>query len=131
MAKATGWKKDYARLWKELVPRSGQAETLQGELVRIAGKLSDEAYRNGNANWDENCERMLRFVGVHLDDQETFLAKERKRINAAIEKIIEERDTPDLRGDGSSYYHLTEKVIEWCLAHPEPIPHAHDPSLGR
>jgi len=33
---ALQWKKEQGRLWKELVPAEGQAETLQGELIRIA-----------------------------------------------------------------------------------------------
>ncbi len=43
--KASDWKKEHARLWAALVPPSGQAAALQGELVRIAGKLTDEAER--------------------------------------------------------------------------------------
>lgn len=61
------WKKEHERLWAALVPNEGQADTLQGELIRIAGKLTDEAYRNGNINWDSDCERMWRFVAKHLD----------------------------------------------------------------
>ena len=45
------WWEEQPRLWKELVPRSGQAGTIQGELIRCTGKLTDEAYRNGNVNW--------------------------------------------------------------------------------
>jgi len=48
---AYNWKREQTRLWQTLVPKSGRASTLQGELIRITGKLTDEAYRNGNMNW--------------------------------------------------------------------------------
>jgi hypothetical protein len=64
--KPYNWKKEQARLWATLFPADGQAETLQGELIRIAGKLTDQAFRNGNMNWDADHEKMWRFVGSHL-----------------------------------------------------------------
>ncbi len=125
------WTKEHERLWDEFVPTHGQADTLQGELIRIAGKLTDEAYRNGNANWDADCERMWRFVGHHLDDPATFTEAEREAIAAAIDEIVRDRDRPDLSGHGSCYYLITERVVDWCMAHPEPVAHAPDPTLGR
>lgn len=50
-APETGWQAEFARLWDELVPPRGQARTVQGELIRCVGRLTDEAYRNGNQNW--------------------------------------------------------------------------------
>ena len=41
-------------LWKTKVPASGQADTLQGELLREIEKLRCEAMDNGNINWDDN-----------------------------------------------------------------------------
>jgi hypothetical protein len=129
--KPYAWKKEQSRLWQTLVPADGQADTLQGELVRIAGKLTDQAFRNGNMNWDADHEKMWRFVGEHLDDPETFSKEERRLIRAKIEEIIRDQETPDLNGDGCAYYIITEKVVDWCIAHPTPIPHAKDPSLPR
>jgi hypothetical protein len=131
MGKQYEWTVEHDRLWEALVPKRGQAETLQGELVRIAGKLTDEAYRNGNINWGPDCEKMWRFVGRHLDDPATFPPEERALIRAEIEKIIRDRDNPDVSGHGSPYYVVSEKVVDWCMAHPEPIPHQPDPSLRK
>src|ERR1051325_11899725 len=75
--KPYNWKTEHTRLWGSLVPVEGQAETLQGELIRIAGKLTDQAFRNGNMNWDAEHEKMWRFVGKHLEDPETFSEEER------------------------------------------------------
>lgn len=123
------WKKEQGRLWKELVPSDGQADTLQGELVRIAGKLTDQAYRNGNMNWDADHERMWRFIGEKIAGDPIFSPKEQELIRDKIEELIRDEASPDLSGEGSPYYVVTEKVVDWCMAHPEPIPHQKDPSL--
>jgi hypothetical protein len=127
--KAYNWKKEHTRLWAELVPKSGQAPTLQGELIRIAGKLTDQAFRNGNTNWDADHERMWRFVGKHLDDSSTFSKEERALIREKIDEIIRDYDSPDVSGDGCCYYLISEKVVDWCIAHPKPIPHPTDETL--
>lgn len=44
------WQEEFDKLWKELVPASGRAETLHGELIRAAGRLTHEYYNNGNFN---------------------------------------------------------------------------------
>ena len=123
------WTKEQARLWDALVPADGQADTLQGELIRAAGKLTDLAFRNGNMNWDANHERMWRYVGRHLDDSATFTSAERALIREKIEEIIRDNETPDLSGDGCCYYFISEKVVDWCMAHPMPIPREKDETL--
>ncbi len=53
-------------IWREFVPRSVQAETVQGELLRAVEKLRDEALRNGNGNWDNGFEILLGYLGSGL-----------------------------------------------------------------
>src|SRR4051794_13448362 len=93
-SKPYNWKKEHVRLWAALVPTEGQAETLQGELIRIAGKLTDQAFRNANMNWDAEHENLWRFVGRHLDDPQTFSEEERRLIRDNIEEIIRDNETP-------------------------------------
>ncbi len=38
------------KIWKNFVPKSGQADNLQGEMLRQAVKLRNEACNNGNVN---------------------------------------------------------------------------------
>lgn len=123
------WWEEQPRLWARLVPPSGQAATVQGELIRCTGKLTDEAYRNGNTNWGPGFERMTRFVGRTLEDPQTFSAEQRSAISVAVTRIIEDAADPDVSGHGSPHYLLTEMAVRWCLAHPDPIPHANDPDL--
>ncbi len=129
-AKPYDWKKEQAKLWQALVPPSGQADTLQGELIRIAGKLTDQAFRNGNMNWDADHERMWRFVREKIAGDPIFEPKEQKLIREKIEEIIRDQECPDLSGEGCPYYIVTEKVVDWCLAHPVPIKYIADPTLG-
>ena len=117
------------QLWERLVPRSGQADTVQGELIRAIGKATDEAYRNGNRNWASGYERLVRFVVDTLDDPKTFSDEQRRKIRASGDTILANVEAPDLSGHGSAHYHLTEMAVRWCLANPEPIPHRHDASL--
>ena len=123
------WWEEQERLWTKLVPRSGQASTVQGELIRCTGKLTDEAYRNGNTNWSSGFERMLRFVRSTLDDPQTFTPEERAIIQNAVARIIADAADPDVSGHGSPHYVLTEMAVRWCLAHPDPIPRSADPGL--
>lgn len=46
-------------LWEYLVPSRGVCDTVQGEVIRITGRIGDEVYRNGGANWDGEYRKML------------------------------------------------------------------------
>lgn len=75
------WEKQYEELWNLLVPSSGAAKTVQGEVVRITGRIRDELYRNGGVNWDNNyrkmCNALLKHFtsGVALSESELAEAK--------------------------------------------------------
>lgn len=46
-------------LWEYLVPPSGKAQTAQGEMIRIAGRVQHEFLDNGCINWDDDFQKML------------------------------------------------------------------------
>ena len=125
------WKREHLRLWDEYVPSSGAAETLQGEIIRICGKLVDQAYRNENCNWDEDHETMWRFVGRQITSDATFNDDTKSEIRGIIEEIIRDEACPDVSGDGSTYYRINEKAVDWCIAHPDPIAFEPDGSYSR
>jgi len=52
------WEDRFERLWDLLVPSSGAAATVQGEVVRIAGRIRHELDGNGGVNWDADYRRM-------------------------------------------------------------------------
>ena len=125
------WTDVYQLLWDTLVPPQGQARSVQGELIRCMGKLTDEAYRNGNINWDAGHRIMCRFVGRVLDDPSVFKPAERKKIRAAVAEILKTYRMPNLSGHGSAHYYLTEKAVSWCVKHPKPISHKRNLKLKR
>ena len=49
----------FQMLWEYLVPPCGKAQTAQGEIIRIAGRVQHEFLDNGCINWDEDFHRML------------------------------------------------------------------------
>lgn len=115
-------------LWKKYVPKRGQAGTVQGELLRSIEKLRNEAQRNGNVNWDDGHERLSDFVLSKLKDVSVFSTEAINEIERDISRI---KNYSDPYTDDDLYDRLTDYVIEWYKAHPEPIPHQHDPDLLR
>lgn len=51
--KSHTWQEQHSELWNMLVPGKGAANTVQGELIRIIGRVLHEILDNGGMNWDE------------------------------------------------------------------------------
>ncbi len=49
----------FQMLWEYLVPPCGKAQTAQGEIIRIAGRVQHEFSGNGCINWDKDFHKML------------------------------------------------------------------------
>lgn len=60
------WQDCHQKLWEHLVPSSGAAATVQGEVIRISGRIADEVLGNGGVNWDRDYRRMLSDLADHL-----------------------------------------------------------------
>ena len=114
-------------LWKALVPDSGQAETVQGELIRCIGCLGSERHRNGNANWDEGFVLMAQYLAKNLGDG-TFDVKTTRLIEQDVEAVIEAGKNPEngayVHESADAYDRLTDRVVEWCRVHLQSIEHA-------
>jgi len=107
------WKKVSSALWEELVPPSGPAGTVQGEVIRCIGKLTDEAYRNGNGNWSARHEALVDTLEATLLDG-TFDDARASALRVHIGKLRHHR-RPDLSGDGSPHYLVSEATVDWCM----------------
>jgi hypothetical protein len=100
-------------LWRTYVPRRGQAESVQGELIRAVEKLRDEAQRNGNGNgngnWDDGFEILAPFLRDTLASPGLFAPPNRRADRPR------RRPTAALRhpqtGD-EPYHRLTDRVVE-------------------
>ena len=113
---AGAWQDQHQALWELLVPSSGPAQTAQGEVVRITGRIAREILDNGSPNWDRQFKRMLAAVperlatGIPLEASE---AEEAHRLAHAL------RGGND---DGERVDRLTELAVSWVARNPKPIP---------
>jgi hypothetical protein len=124
--KPVRWQDRIQELWRELVPVGGEAETLQGELVRSIENLSDEAFRNGYINWSEKHEEFIEVLERYLLDAKTFDAQTLQKLREDLAHVQRSGRTLQAEGELSdmAYEPLTRiarRVVEWCDAHPELI----------
>ena len=100
---------EYDRLWK-LVPDAGQADTVAGEIIRSAGKISYEHYNNGFCN---NVSGALNFLQkYHAVSDETYA----KVYPYSIMEVYY-AGGKDL--DDEVIVKLTDEAVEYILANPE------------
>jgi hypothetical protein len=119
---------DARRIWQTSVPKRGQADTVQGELLRAVEKLRDETQRNGNANWDEHYERLLAYLREKLAGSGLFDAEILVELAVDLDRLA---DFERPLADDESFDRITYRVVDWCRAHPEPVRHEQDPLLQR
>jgi len=76
------YKKEYKYIWKNLIPEKGQADNLQGELLRQLEKLRIEAQSNGNINWCGDFEFFCDFLESSICSNNAFdvITREEKEI---------------------------------------------------
>ncbi|CAN5196924.1 hypothetical protein BH23ACT9_BH23ACT9_00260 [soil metagenome] len=113
-------------LWQTHVPRRGQADTVQGELMRAVERLRDEAQRNGNLNWGPSHVTLLEYLRTTLLDADLFDADRCSAIVADADRLLD-FEHPEV--DDAPYDRLCDRVVEWARAHPDPIPHTRNPEL--
>jgi Ankyrin repeats (many copies) len=111
-ANAARWQDAHQALWALLVPSSGAADTVQGEAIRVSGRIHDEIERNGGANWDADYKKMadalVRYVELGNALHATRLSEVRD-IVAAVKKR---------EGDASR---LCAIAVEWVALNPTPL----------
>jgi hypothetical protein len=98
------------KIWQQFVPKSGQAETVQGELLRAVEKLRDEAIRNGNGNWDKGFEILLKYLNTKLLDTEIFDKETIEKLKEILNRL-KDFDDPYLEDD--YYDYLDNRVVDY------------------
>jgi hypothetical protein len=116
------------QLWKKYVPPSGQADTVQGELIRAVEKLRHEAQRNGNGNWDQGHEIFCSFIRDTLCNSGVFSNDIASTIQLDVSRL---RDYTHPYLEDDIYDRLTDYIVEWSRNYPEPIPRQPNPDLWR
>ena len=107
------WEKRYEQAWELLVPSSGRASTVQGEVVRIAGKVNDELLRNAMGNWNKEYQKMLNAISGYLQQGNSLSESELAEV-ADIQKYI-------LEDDGTGSHRLCELATAWVVQNPQSI----------
>lgn len=139
-----------SELAKQLVPKSGHADSLQGELVRAISRLEAEYYQNGNMNWGDGSnfyENFARLIHTTLKAEKSFSklalslldidiaairksgteGKEIASVKMTREEVFSgiffvERDVE------RSYLRLKILIAKWCERNLSPRPYE---SIGR
>ncbi|WP_121965753.1 ankyrin repeat domain-containing protein [Myroides sp. N17-2] len=113
----TVWEEQYEELWELLVPSKGSAKTVQGEVVRITGKVRDEIYRNGGGNWDANFKKMLDAYLAYLSTEVSLSERDLASITPMVAGIRKYGN-----GETRELNYLCELANKWVLKNPIPIP---------
>ena len=109
----------YDALWDYLVPASGKCATVQGEVIRITGRIRDEIYRNGGVNWDSDYRKMLKalqeYFGMGTPLDSTDMEQVGKSAKAIDRFSIGEKDEGDVQA-------LQNMAVKWVSLNSTPLP---------
>ena len=110
------WEEQYEELWSFLIPSSGPAQTVQGEVIRIPGRVRDELDRNGGVNWDRDYRKMLQAMPQYLSLGTPLSDQELEEIKQVIAQIHSKEND-----DEASLDRLCQLALVWIKHNPEPI----------
>jgi len=106
------WQKQHEELWNLLVPSTGHASTVQGEMVRVSGRISNEIEGNGGANWDADFTKMA----------EHFVKILKQGAQLSVEEIEEARSiVKSIRKIDGSSQRLAQLAVAWVRKNPSPL----------
>ena len=110
---AATWPKQHQELWQLLVPSSGPAGTMQGEVIRITGRIANELDGNGGGNWDSEYKKMADAFLTFVQQGQPLLVTELTEAAGIVTEIKRKAGEPD---------RLCELGVQWVLVNPQPIP---------
>jgi hypothetical protein len=114
-------------LWQTYVPKSGQAETQQGEMIRIIERLDNEIRGNAKVNWNDQFVILGNSLRDSLIESQTFPEEIQKEIKADIDSLI--RNDEELFLENTIYDRITRRIVEWYWRHKQVIKHVANPKL--
>jgi hypothetical protein len=109
------WPKQHEELWELLVPSSGPAATIQGEVIRISGRIADELYRNGGGNWDADFNRMADAFLEHVRGGMPLSTQDLREAETVVAELKR------TSGDSGDTRRLSELAVKWVLQNPQPM----------
>lgn len=134
-----GWLRETSEkvsgLWEELVPKEGDAETIQGEMVRAIGRIQGDYYRNGFGNWYSYYYDLSQSLAAHLADEATFKPFTANVIQSDIRALhscglrcmysgdLERTFLDSINDMEEVFLRIDTAIAVWCERHPELIPY--------
>ena len=109
--------KAFQALWDYLVPPRGKAQTAQGEIIRIAGRVQYELLDNGCINWDEDFKKMLDAFLQYLQLGKGFDEEDLKTAGVLVNLIKENGDQGFI--DDKLILVLCSCAMTWVKQNPE------------
>lgn len=106
------WQEQHAELWDLLVPSSGHANTVQGELIRVAGRIANEIEGNGGANWDSDFKKMAECFVQMLQQGEQLSMEEVAEAKCIVKSI---------RNSNGASNRLAQLAVAWVKNNASPI----------
>jgi len=90
-------------------------------VIRISGRIADEWFRNGGANWDRDYAEMARAFCAHVASHHALPPDELSACKEVVRALSENPDSSE---------RLMEWAVEWVRRNPEPI-RLEPPGYGR
>lgn len=135
-------------IWKTYVPKEGQAENLQGELLREIERLRWEAQENGNINWDEDFAYFCDFISSAISEQPVFSDAEKDEVASIMERLKSYGEYSKKVNDGEIPYEdidmyriayveddlydiICDKIAWLHMENPEPLPYERNEAIYR
>ncbi|NHZ41659.1 ankyrin repeat domain-containing protein [Massilia aquatica] len=106
------WQAQHQELWDALVRPEGYAATVQGEVIRISGRIARELDGNGGCNWDSDYKRMAEALLGHVQSGQPLPAPALAEFAALIGAA--KRQSCDTA-------RLAELSVAWVLLNPQPV----------
>jgi hypothetical protein len=109
---ARSWQKQHGELWGLLVPSQGHAATIQGEVIRISGRIGHELDGNGAINWDSDFDQMADAFRAYVAAGNPLSPSDLADA-ATVIQAVKRRSGEAAR--------LCELAVAWVLLNPMPI----------
>lgn len=109
----------FQSLWDFLVPPSGKAQTAQGEIIRIAGRVQHEFLNNGCINWDDDFHKMLDAFLKYVQLGNGFSGEDLKSAEVLVQLLKDNGDRGFI--DDRLTVVLCSCALAWVKQNPEVI----------
>ena len=112
VVKAKTWQTQHQELWNLLVPSQGPAATVQGEVIRISGRIANELEGNGGANWDADYKRMADAFLEHIQSGKPLSPPDLAEAAAIV---------ADVKRKSGDTARMAELAVKWVMQNPDPV----------